>query len=328
MLGQALGLPTTMTAFAFIGVAVTSATMVVFGEAIWDPVVLITRIGSPLVIIVSAIIVLAAQLTTNMAANVVSPANDFASLAPKKIGYVAGGLITAVLGIVMMPWKLYADAAAYIFTWLIGYSSLMGAVGGILIADYWILRKRQLSLPDLFKLDGRYSYGRGTNRAAMIALVVSILPVIPGFARAAMTPGGAVSNPSIFDHLYTYAWFVTFALSAAIYLALMRRSRAKHEEHEGAKTNICVFFVSFVFRSRRHEYRVLHQRQVASTRLRQDQQEHQSRRHQRCNRRVSADDLGGCARRDRCGRQGLSRVEEDSRARAWPRVVARGQHRP
>ena len=141
-LGQALGLPATMTAFAFIGVAVTSATIVIFGEAIWDPVALIARIGNPPVIVFGALVVLVAQLTTNMAANVVSPANDFSSLAPRRISYVTGGLITAVIGIVMMPWKLYADAAAYIFTWLIGYSSLMGAIGGILIADYWILRGR------------------------------------------------------------------------------------------------------------------------------------------------------------------------------------------
>jgi nucleobase:cation symporter-1, NCS1 family len=125
---------------------------------------------------------------------------------------------------VMMPWKLYADASAYIFTWLIGYSSLMGAIGGILIADYWILRGRQLSLPDLFKVNGIYSYGGGTNSKAIIALVVSILPVIPGFIRAAMTPGGVVPNPTLFDHLYTYAWFVTFALSGVIYLLLMSRN--------------------------------------------------------------------------------------------------------
>lgn len=222
-LGQALGLPATMTAFAFLGVAVTSATIVIFGEAIWDPVVLIARIGSPSVVIFGALVILAAQITTNMAANVVSPANDFSSLAPKKISYVAGGLITAALGIVMMPWKLYADAAAYIFTWLIGYSSLMGAVGGILIADYWILRKRELSLPDLFKINGRYSYGGGTNSAAIIALVTAILPVVPGFVRAATTPGGIVPNPTFFDYLYTYAWFVTFALSGAIYLLLTKR---------------------------------------------------------------------------------------------------------
>ncbi len=224
-LGQALGLPTTMTAFAFIGVAVTSATIVVFGEAIWDPIKLIARIGSPAVIILGALIVLAAQLTTNMAANVVSPANDFSSLAPKRISYVTGGLMTAVIGILMMPWKLYADAAAYIFTWLIGYSSLMGAIGGILIADYWLLRRRQISVPDLFMLDGAYRYSNGINSRAMIALGLAILPVVPGFIRAATTPGGQVANPTVFDALYTYAWFVTFISSFAIYLGLMKGSK-------------------------------------------------------------------------------------------------------
>ena len=225
-LGQALGLPTTMTAFAFIGVAVTSATIVIFGEAIWDPVVLIARIGNPAVIIFGALVVLIAQLTTNMAANVVSPANDFSSLAPRRISYVTGGLITAVIGIVMMPWKLYADAAAYIFTWLIGYSSLMGAIGGILIADYWILRKRELSTADLFKLEGRYSYSGGVNYRAMAALVIAILPVIPGFIRAATTPGGQVADPTFLDSIYTYAWFVTFGLSFVLYLALTPRTRS------------------------------------------------------------------------------------------------------
>ena len=227
VLGQALGLPTTMTAFAFIGVAVTSATIVIFGEAIWDPVTLLTRIGSPGVIIIGAIVVLAAQLTTNMAANVVSPANDFSSLSPRRISYVTGGLITAVIGIGMMPWKLYADAAAYIFTWLIGYSSLMGAIGGILIADYWVLRGRQLSVEDLFAVRGRYTYRAGVNALAMVALVLAILPVVPGFVRAAMTPGGQIANPGFVDHLYTYAWFVTFGLSFVLYLALMIGLREK-----------------------------------------------------------------------------------------------------
>jgi NCS1 family nucleobase:cation symporter-1 len=222
-LGQALGLPATMTAFAFIGVAVTSATIVVYGEPIWDPVVLIARIGNPLVIVFGALIVLVAQLTTNMAANVVSPANDFSSLAPRRISYVMGGLITAIIGIVMMPWKLYADAAHYIFTWLVGYSSLMGAIGGILIADYWILRRRALSLPDLFRVDGMYTYSGGVNRRAIAVLIAAILPVIPGFVRAATTPGGQVAHPTFFDSLYTYAWFVTFALSMALYLVVAQR---------------------------------------------------------------------------------------------------------
>jgi NCS1 family nucleobase:cation symporter-1 len=158
---------------------------VLFGEAIWDPVVLIARIGSAPVIIFGALIILLAQLTTNMAANVVSPANDFSSLAPRRISYVTGGLITAVIGIVMMPWKLYADAAAYIFTWLIGYSSLMGAIGGILIADYWVLRRRELSLADLFTPEGRYTYSGGINPRAVAALVLAVLS-----GRARLPEGG------------------------------------------------------------------------------------------------------------------------------------------
>jgi len=221
-LGQALGLPTTMTAFAFIGVAVTSATIVLFGEAVWDPVVLVTKIGGAGVVVFSALIVLAAQLTTNMAANVVSPSNDFSNLSPRRISYVTGGLITAVIGIVMMPWKLYSDAAAYIFTWLLGYSSLMGALGGILIADYWVLRRQQLDVNDLFREQGRYTYSNGVNPRAIVALVLAILPVVPGFIRAVSVPGGTVKDPNLFDHLYAYAWFVTFALSFVLYLLLMR----------------------------------------------------------------------------------------------------------
>src|SRR5580765_6137335 len=221
-LGQALGLPTTMTAFAFIGVAVTSATIVIFGQAIWDPIVLVGRIGGVGVIVFAALVVLAAQLTTNMAANVVSPSNDFSNLSPKRISYVTGGLITAVLGILMFPWKLYSDAAAYIFTWLIGYSSLMGAVGGILIADYWIVRRQRLELDDLFRERGAYTYRNGVNWRAVAAFAIAVLPVVPGFARAVVTPGGTVGDPNFFDRLYAYAWFVTFGLSFVAYLVLMR----------------------------------------------------------------------------------------------------------
>ena len=222
ILGQALGLPTTMTAFAFIGVAVTSATIVIFGQPIWDPVVLVSKIGGAGVIIFSALVVLAAQLTTNMAANVVSPSNDFSNLSPRRISYVTGGLITAVIGILMMPWKLYSDAAAYIFTWLLGYSSLMGALGGILIVDYWVIRRQQLNADALFREQGEYTYRNGINPSAIIALVLAVLPVVPGFVRAVSTPGGAVANPTLFDAIYSYAWFVTFFLSSIIYFALMR----------------------------------------------------------------------------------------------------------
>jgi len=222
-MGQALGLPTTMTAFAFVGVAVTSATIVMYGMAIWDPIEVIKRIGSTTVIVVAAIVVLCAQLHTNMAANVVSPANDFSHLNPRRISFVTGGVITAVIGVLMFPWKLYSDASAYIFNWLVGYSSLMGALGGILIADYWIVRRQKLSVPDLFSEDGQYSYTAGWNIRAILVLIVSVAPVVPGFIHAAVTPGGQVANPTFFDSLYTYAWFVTFALSFVLYLIVARR---------------------------------------------------------------------------------------------------------
>jgi NCS1 family nucleobase:cation symporter-1 len=138
MLGQALGLPLTMTAFAFIGVAVTSATLLIYGVAIPDPIELIKRFDSYFVVIFATIVIFAAQLTTNMAANVVSPSNDFSNLNPRLISYVTGGLITAVIGFVMMPWKVMSSMGAYIFTWLIGYSGLMGGIAGIMICDYWV----------------------------------------------------------------------------------------------------------------------------------------------------------------------------------------------
>lgn len=220
MLGQALGLPLTMTAFAFIGVAVTSATVIIYGEAIPDPVKLIQRFDSTLVILFAMIVIFIAQLTTNMAANVVSPSNDFSNLNPRRISYVTGGLITAVIGILMMPWQLMSSMGAYIFTWLIGYSGLMGAIGGILICDYFLIRGRRLDVAELFKPDGIYSYGNGFNWRAIVALVVAIAPVVPGFLRAATTPGGQVSDPNIFDTLYIYAWFVTFGIAFVLYYLL------------------------------------------------------------------------------------------------------------
>jgi nucleobase:cation symporter-1, NCS1 family len=221
MLGQALGLPTTMTAFAFIGVATTSATVLIFGRPIADPVELVGQFNSIAIVLFATVVIFAAQLTTNMAANVVSPSNDFSNLSPKHISYVTGGLITAAIGVLMMPWYLYRNAGAYIFTWLIGYSGLMGAIAGVLICDYWVIRKQKLSLKDLFLEKGLYSYDNGFNWRAVAAFVLAIVPVVPGFLRAATTPGGKVDNPNIFDTMYTYAWFITFGLSFIIYFALM-----------------------------------------------------------------------------------------------------------
>ena len=222
MLGQALGLPLTMTAFAFIGVAVTSATVIIYGEAIPNPVDLMKKFDSVAVILFAMLIIFLAQLSTNMAANVVSPSNDFSNLNPRKISYITGGLITAVIGILMMPWQLMSSMGAYIFTWLIGYSGLMGAIGGVMICDYFVLRGKNLRLAELFKTDGIYSYSNGFNWRAIAALIVAILPVVPGFLRAATTPGGQVAEPNFFDTLYVYAWFVTFAVGFGVYLVLMK----------------------------------------------------------------------------------------------------------
>jgi nucleobase:cation symporter-1, NCS1 family len=224
MLGQALGLPLTMTAFAFIGVAVTSATLLIYGEPIDNPVLLVSRFDSTLVIIVAMLIIFAAQITTNMAANVVSPSNDFSHLNPRLISYVTGGLITAVIGILMMPWKLMGSWGAYIFTWLIGYSGLMGAIGGIMICDYWILRRQRLDLPELYNPSGRYSYGgSGFNGRALIAFGIAVVTCVPGFVRAAITPGGRIEpdEQMLTDALYNYAWFVTFGIAFVVYFILM-----------------------------------------------------------------------------------------------------------
>jgi len=216
LLGQAIGLPPTMALFAFIGVAVTSATVVIFGEAIWDPVALLGKMGGFAVVI--ALFALAvATLTTNLAANVVAPANGFSNINPKKISFKMGGYITAGLGIAMFPWKLLESAGNYIFIWLIGYSALLGPIAGILIADYFLIRRTELDVADLFRRDGAYRYRNGWNPVALIALALGVAPNLPGFLVAA---GFIDSAPSFFVEIYTYAWFVGFLVSGGVYFAL------------------------------------------------------------------------------------------------------------
>ncbi len=225
VVGQVLGLPLTMTAFSFIGIAVTAATVVVYNEAIWDPVVLVTRLTGdiPALLILAMFVIAVAQISTNMAANVVSPSFDFSNLAPKLISFRTGGIITAVIGIFSFPWILLETAGAYIFTWLVGYGSLLGAIGAVMIVDYWILRGRQLDLAELYKLDGRYSYAGGWNWRAIVAVMVSVIIVIPGFIKAATTAGlngGPFPNPTFIESLYNYGLFLTFTVSALVYLGL------------------------------------------------------------------------------------------------------------
>jgi NCS1 family nucleobase:cation symporter-1 len=218
MMGQAIGLPLTMTLFAFIGVAVTSATTVIFGEPIWDPTVLLGKMGGGFTVAISLFALTIATLSTNIAANVVSPANALINAAPQKVTFRMGGMITAVIGVVIMPWKLIASTGGYIFTWLIGYSALLGPIGGILIADYFILRRTRYDVDGLFRKDGPYWYSGGFNPAAIIALVIAVVPNVPGFCKAA---GFVESVAPIWSTIYTYAWFVGFGLAALVYLVLM-----------------------------------------------------------------------------------------------------------
>ncbi|WP_028222325.1 NCS1 family nucleobase:cation symporter-1 [Paraburkholderia oxyphila] len=219
-IGQAIGLPLPMAGLAFIGVAVTSATVTIYGKAIWDPVDLAGRMEGVAVAIGLAIITLD-TLCVNLAANTVGPAYDFAAIFPRYINFSRGGYLTAIIGIVVMPWKLIVSTQGFIFTWLIGYSALLGPVLGIMLADYWLIRRRSIDVNDLFEEHGQYSFKNGWNPAALIALGISVLPNLPGFLAAAFpqtfgwVPGG-------FKEIYNYAWFVGVFLSIAIYSALMR----------------------------------------------------------------------------------------------------------
>jgi len=204
--GQFLGLPPTMTLFAFIGVAVTSASAVIFGEAIWDPVKLLSKIESPIAILLSLFALLIATLTTNVAANVVAPANGFANLWPAKINFARGGILTGIVGVAIMPWKLLENADRYI-GWLIAYSGLLGPIAGIFIADYWIVRRAKLALPELYRKDG--IYGR-VNPRAIGALVAGVTAALVGLVVPVLRP------------LYDYAWFAGFGVAFLLYWLLMR----------------------------------------------------------------------------------------------------------
>jgi len=220
MVGQAMGLPTAMTLYAFIGVAVTSASVVIFGEPIWDPVTLLGRFNQPLVAFVALIALLIATLTTNVAANVVSPSNDFSNLNPRRISFRTGGIITGIMGVVMMPWKLLSDYSAYIFGWLVGYSGLLGPIAGIMVVDYFIVRRRELVLDDLYLRNGIYRYSGGINYRALVALAAGIAVALLGLAV-----------PSL-RWLYDYAWFVGFLVAGATHFALMQREPAAAFEEE------------------------------------------------------------------------------------------------
>ena len=211
MLGQALGLPATMTFYSFIGVAVTSATAIIFGQTIWDPVQVLARLGNPVAVVIAMLALLLATLNVNVAANLVSPSNDFSNLSPRLISFRTGGLITCILGVaVFQPWKLLANYSNYIFGWLVGYSGFLGPIAGVMICDYFVVRKKILLVEDLYQRRGFYEFSGGINWRAMAAL---------GTGAGLAFIGLAVPSLRV---LYDYAWFVGFAASFAVYWALMR----------------------------------------------------------------------------------------------------------
>jgi nucleobase:cation symporter-1, NCS1 family len=218
ILGQSFGLPVAMTFYSFIGIAVTSASTVVFGEPIWNPITLLGRFHQPFVAFLALIALLIATLNVNIGANVVSPSNDFSNLAPRLISFRQGGMITGLLGLAMMPWKLMSSFGNYIFGWLVGYSALLGPVAGIMVADYFLIRGTNLDVDSLYHRGGPYEYSQGFNPRALIALVLGVLLALCGLVV-----------PSL-RFLYDYAWFVGFFVASAVYIVLMRAFSPSHRK--------------------------------------------------------------------------------------------------
>jgi NCS1 family nucleobase:cation symporter-1 len=208
--GQAFGLPVAMTLYTFVGISVTSASTVLFGHPIWNPILLLGAFHQPLVAFVGLIAILIATLNVNIGANVVSPSNDFSNLYPRLISFRTGGLITGFLGLAMCPWKLLATPDAYIFGWLIGYSGLLGPVAGIMVCDYFLIRKTELEVNSLYHREGAYHYTKGINPRAVVALVLGVAIALVGLAYAPL------------HFLYDYAWFVGFFIAGAVYGLLMK----------------------------------------------------------------------------------------------------------
>jgi NCS1 family nucleobase:cation symporter-1 len=246
-IGQAAGLPTTMTLFPLLGVLTVSATVAVYGEAIWDPTALVARIDNVAVVIFMLFTFAIATLSTNVAANVVSPSYDFSNAWPQRISFRTGGLITGVIGILIMPWYLLSEPSVYIFTWLGTYGGITGAIAGILIADYWLIRRKHLRLADLYRPDGIYRYGGGWNWRAVVALLVGAILAIGG----AYTPAGQ-SGPfpetgvlpflkwdlaigEFTFNLYDYSWVVALVVGFLLYWVLARFVPPKGQEVEATE---------------------------------------------------------------------------------------------
>ena len=219
IVGQVVALPTTMFVFAAMGVMITSATAIIYGEPIWDPVKLVARFDSPIVVAISMFTAVVATLAVNIAANVVSPANDFANAFPRLIDFKIGGLVTGIIGVLIQPWRLLADPSGYIFTWLLGYSGGLGSIAGVLIADYWLVRRRRLVLEDLYLPSGIYS---GWNWAAIGATLFGCALAWGGIVLPVLAP------------LYDYGWFVGFFAAGVAYWLAASRTQGNELQYADA----------------------------------------------------------------------------------------------
>ncbi len=214
IVGQAFGLPVAMTLYSFLGIACTSASAVIFGKPIWSPVELLGRFHQPWLAFLGLIALLVATLNVNIGANVVGPSNDFSNLAPKYISFRTGGLMTGVLGLAIMPWKLMASSHNYL-GWLVDYSGLLGPVAGIMVADYFLVRRTRLDVDALYRRGGIYEFRNGFNGAAILALVAGIFAALIGRFVPAL------------QALFTMAWFVGFFLSGGLYYLMMLGQRVR-----------------------------------------------------------------------------------------------------
>ncbi|MDR1893966.1 MAG: NCS1 family nucleobase:cation symporter-1 [Spirochaetales bacterium] len=209
--GQLIGLPPSMAAFAFVGVFVTGACVVAFGEAIWDPSLVIARIDNPIAAVLGALGIAIATMTTNIAANVVAPANGISNISPKRISYRTGALITGLAGVAIMPWRLLSSASGYIFNWLGTYALFLGPLAGIYIADYYIYRKKTIDLYDLFSgTGGRYWYKNGFNLRAICVWIITCIPAVLGKFIPALS------------FFADNGWVVGFVLAIVLYPLFMK----------------------------------------------------------------------------------------------------------
>ena len=221
IIGQAVGLPGPMAALAMMSVMVTSATVLIYGKAIWDPVALSGQLAG-IGVLIGLLVITVDTISVNIAANLVGPAYDFSSLWPNRISYRLGGYITAILGAAIMPWKLLESTRGYIFVWLTGYGALLGPIAGILIADYWIVRRSRLNQEALYQVDGEYRYAAGWNPIALLAFAVPVAINLPGFLHSAFPVAFANIAP-VWVKLYDWAWFIGVLLALVIYAVLMKR---------------------------------------------------------------------------------------------------------